>query len=182
MVKKQVANFQILADSNLSTSKFSFASIDETRTSENLASNTSEKTVSPEVVFEASTIQSITEYKPVFLTGNSSKIIKTLILKKPGFRQRLKLKAMKSIVEVNKKQNKNTNIAHLISTIFNYMSLCLGVLSIISGLFLSGLGITLGIIGLLFGTLGCLASTVDIEIGIVGLLFCVDGIITSIIN
>jgi hypothetical protein len=165
---------------NSKPKKASFSSQLESAEIESFVLPKTETSSVNEVAPEASTTQTIAKYIPVYIATaevNST----TIVVKKLTIGQRIKLKAIKAILgSTAKHQTANSDMA-LIGTLLNKFSFWLGLISIITAIFFTGLGFTLGLLGLIFGIIGTTLPSSNKETGMLGILLSAIGLLLAII-
>lgn len=180
-VKNNTTNTPIQVATAKTTAKVSFASQVESQPTENFSLPKSETTTPTEAASEASITQSIAKYIPVYQAEERAEITNTVVAKKLTFGQRLKIKAITSLARISGKQTSTGSEETMAGTLLNKLSFWFGLISIVAGVFWSGLGLTLGLFGLIFGIIGTTISSNNRETGMLGILLSAIGILVSII-
>lgn len=131
---------------------------------------------------EITATQAIAAYVPVYqVTTPSIAITEVGAAKKLSLGKRLKLKALKAVFGKNAPESKSESDVNTVGGILNKLSFWFGLFSIVAGIFVPGLGFTLGILGLIFGIIGTTISSSSRETGMLGILLSAIGILVSII-
>ena len=180
-VKNNTTNTLIQVASASKTTKISFASQVESQPTANFTLPQSPTETPTEAAAEASTTQSIAKYIPVYKAETNTEINNTVAAKKLTFGQRLKIKAITSLARISGKQNSTGSEETMVGTLLNKLSFWFGLISIVAGVFLPGLGLTLGFFGLIFGIIGTTISSKNRETGMLGILLSAIGLLVSII-
>ncbi len=181
-INSKAPNTTIQASTANKNNKVSFASQIESTDIEANDLPKTENSVPEEAAVEASTTKSIAKYMPVYAESNNSVTANLNSgTQKLTFRQRLKIRAIKAIVGVTGKQSKASSELTMVGTLLNKFSFWFGLISIIAAIFLPGLGLTLGILGLIFGITGTTISSSNKETGMLGILLSAVGILLSIV-
>jgi hypothetical protein len=165
---------------NSKSKKVSFSSQLESTEIESFAFPKTEASTMNEVAPEASTTQNISKYIPIY-QAKAEVNTTSLVVKKLTLGQRIKLKAVKAILgSTAKHQSANSDMA-MIGTLLNKFSFWLGLISIITAIFFTGLGFTLGLLGLIFGIIGTTLPSSNKETGMLGILLSAIGLLLAII-
>ena len=180
-VKNKATNTPIQVATASKTIKVSFASQVESQPTANFTLPQSPTETPTEAAAEASTTQSIAKYIPVYKAEANTEINNTVAAKKLTFGQRLKIKTITAIARISGKQNSTGSEETMAGTLLNKLSFWFGLISILAGVFWSGLGLTLGFFGLIFGIIGTTISSNNRETGMLGILLSAIGILVSII-